>query len=696
MEVFSLKNLHLAWRRINTGTGPLCKKFFRRIYLAYEIAIDENLTDLYERLKGGSYEPREPIRFYIPKLSGLQRPITLLSLEDQIIFQCIANIFAEKLRYRREKVQYNTVYSNILQPKKSIFFVKDWHVGYQKFQTEIKKYYNEECRWIAYFDLAAFYDTICHDLLFKMVSNIKKTELGNLSEYLLKWSSSKKSENHGHGLPQGVLASDFLADCFLLPLDESLISDNIKYLRYCDDIRVFGRSENEVRKAVIKLEIYLRERGLIPQGAKHEIKQVYSIKDALGSLPSIKDDIRETPFKWFTMSPIAAYNRFRSALKGRPLRIIDKSRIRHVLYHASSSYKLTRLVLKQIYHHPEHIDSFIYYLNDCTGSKRSMSEYIKILKSSPYEYVQGEIWHLIAINFRFINQHQRTFLLRKAMNIIKRRNYSIPLKWGVMHFLCQAEKVTFQNYSRFIKYQDAFTQALSVPMLPKARYEDQNVISQLLKRTSFEPSIMLAEQFVNRRMNHNNFHVNVKSLPSQTQNIYRKLRLIRGPKQNIDPMGELLHRRYEIPKFNEWRSLLGNEYTYALQLLNQADAVYDLSRSRWLQEQNAFNHTLFAELYSKLIRRNLIVIDNMVKSPEEAKTFHAYGPLLNKNKNFSKRYPVIGEAFRVCNIRRNTLPGSHPYDNSGQKNKLLTVKERSELTDKLREAYTEILKVIIT
>jgi hypothetical protein len=27
MEVFSLKNLHLAWRRINTGTGPYVRSF---------------------------------------------------------------------------------------------------------------------------------------------------------------------------------------------------------------------------------------------------------------------------------------------------------------------------------------------------------------------------------------------------------------------------------------------------------------------------------------------------------------------------------------------------------------------------------------------------------------------------------------------------------------------------------------------
>lgn len=693
MDTFSLKNLNLAWRRINTGTGHLYKRFFRPLYMAYEIAVDENLKDLRERLKG-NYEPNEPIRFYLPKPSGLQRPITLLSVEDQIVFQSIANIFAEKLRHRRVKIEYNTVYSNILQRKGSIYFVKDWHVSYHEFQEKIKVYYNANYKWVAHFDLAAFYDTICHKLLLNIAYPRSKPDLvDTIRKYLSCWSSSRKSENHSHGLPQGALASDFLAECFLLPIDEALIKEKIKYIRYCDDIRVFGQSERQVREEIIKLEIYFRERGLIPQGAKHAIKEAKSIKDALGSLPSFRDEPEKSPIKWFSIPAILAYRRFRSALGNNPLRITDKSRARHVLYHAAPNYRLINLVLKLMPHHPEHIDSFVYYLNQCKMTSKSISSCIDILKRAPYEYIQGELWHLIANNFNTIISRQRPSLVRKALDVIKNKKGVLPLRWGVIHFLCEAENTLSKDYSRFITFQEPMLQGLAIPMLPDSRFTDKPVMQQLLDRTSIEPSLMLAEQFVNRGLTHSSYGVKAGQLPSQAQNVYRKLRLIKGPKQKIDPMGEILAKRYNISKYNGWKKILGQEYTHALQILKQADAIYLSSRSKWLTDQNAFNHSLFAGLYAKLVSSRIILIDNAIKKPEDAKIVKHYGPLLGANKNFAKKYPNIAKAFLDCNNRRNSIPGSHPYNNSGKQNKWLTPDERKDFTDKLKDAYNKIIDI---
>lgn len=138
-RLFSLKNLELAWRRITTGTNHQYKRFFRPLFYAYEIAIKDNLNDLQKRLEGGSYKVSSPVRIYIPKPSGLQRPITLLSLEDQIIWQAVANIFAERLRDRRKNVELRSVYSNILNDDiNSIFFVKDWHFSYGLCRQKLK------------------------------------------------------------------------------------------------------------------------------------------------------------------------------------------------------------------------------------------------------------------------------------------------------------------------------------------------------------------------------------------------------------------------------------------------------------------------------------------------------------------------------------------------------------------------------
>ena len=120
-----MQNLDLAWRRITTGRNFQYKRIYRPLYYAYEVAHKENLRYLHERLLG-IWKPTSPDRIYIPKPSGLQRPLTLLCIEDQIVLQAVANAFAKKIYEKRKKVENKYVFSNILnEPKNSKFFQND-------------------------------------------------------------------------------------------------------------------------------------------------------------------------------------------------------------------------------------------------------------------------------------------------------------------------------------------------------------------------------------------------------------------------------------------------------------------------------------------------------------------------------------------------------------------------------------------
>ena len=103
------------------------------------------------------------------------------------------------------------------------------------------------------------------------------------------WANPRETWPLHHGIPQGPVASDFLAEVFLLPIDEWM-SRNHNYVRYVDDIRLFGRTEIDVQKAVRDLERLTRDRGLIPQGKKFAITEAETARDAFGSLPSIRED----------------------------------------------------------------------------------------------------------------------------------------------------------------------------------------------------------------------------------------------------------------------------------------------------------------------------------------------------------------------------------------------------------------------
>ena len=227
-SLVSIQNLKLAWRRINTGNNLQHKRFFREMYLVYESALDENLRELHKKLIAKSWNPSHPTRMHLPKPSGLQRPISLLGIEDQILLQAVANIFAKKLRIKRQYVELETVFSNKLAKSgDSIFFTERWPSTYRAFQEKCTHYFDSGYRWAAHFDLSAYYDTISHELLIWVVSprNSQPDTCKTVQVWLQKWSAIDSDTAKGHGIPQGPIASDFLAEAFFLPIDKKLQKD---------------------------------------------------------------------------------------------------------------------------------------------------------------------------------------------------------------------------------------------------------------------------------------------------------------------------------------------------------------------------------------------------------------------------------------------------------------------------------------
>ena len=689
-SIASPQNLRLAWRRITTGLNQQYKRYFRHLYYTYEVGLDDNLRALRELLRNRAFEPTAPERLYLPKASGLQRPIGLLRLEDQIVFQAIANFFASNVFVKRQSVQFVTVYSNILTKRDSPFFFRSWKETYSRFRDKVEEHYRNGYVWIADFDLAAFYDTISHELLFRTIFPRKRqdAETQYLLDLLRTWGSPRPPVGLRHGLPQGPIASDFLAEVFLLPVDLALEGRH-RYVRYVDDVRLFGRTESEVREAVLALEIATRERGLIPQTAKTAVRRATSAVDAVGMLPSLA----VTGGRSGTLPARLAEKHFRAAVAGKPARIKDKTRARFVFFRAQPSPRLLRWALRLLPRHPEHYDAIMTYLSQYGYRKSIANLCLSLLTTSPYDAVRGEAFHVLA---RFLREGRLGNLIRErvldmALPVVRQKGAGFSEKWGALHYLCVAERIGLGRYSRFCRYQSELLQASVGRVLPVAAFTSNEAAGVFLRRTAAEPGLGIATRLLEYRVDPTSL-ADPDNIAPQTLNVFRGLGLMPSPGRPADAVAEILARRYGVDRGARWRALLDAQYPHALSLLAQANAVFETGRSEWLQWQNSFNQTVFLAFQQRL--RNL-------GRPGTVTTVNRHGHLvdfgvtLDANNQFSRHYPDMARAFREMNDRRNRLPASHPYEKKSQlRTEYLRAQERNRFVYLLRGAYRDIVRLM--
>lgn len=693
-DLISNDNLLLAWRRIGTARNHQYKRFFRPLYLAYELAHEDNLKRLHQRLRG-TWQPSSPMRVWLPKPSGLQRPVSLLTIDDQIVLQAIANVFAAKLRQRRAAVEGLTVFSNLLDPSAdSKFFIQDWHRTYLRFQRRCLAHFTAGRRWVAHFDLAAFYDTISHELLIRTVSprggyrNVWQV----VSAWLKVWSSTRDGKPFHHGIPQGPVASDFLAESVLLPIDEALSREDITYVRYADDIRIFAKSKSEAQRAAVRLEVLTRTAGLIPQGKKFALVEARSIADVIGMLPSLAPPDQTDAERDTTLSAVDAEAMIRAALRGRPHTVHDKTKLRFALYRAPRSRRILGIVLRLLPRYPEHIDAFVAFLSIYTKS-RAIEKAIRqaLLDGSPYDYVRAELWLLLS---RLASRRAGVRLRSAARADVGDRNNPAWLKFGALSFLRRCELLGDGKCTDRIRHQPAIVQALLVPGLDESVFSRRQLIASLLRSKAPEPGLMLAAELARRGETHRDYGVQAKELAPEVQNTFKALKLLTARRGvAVDQVGDLLQKRYATAPAG-WREILGPEYLHCLRILVQADAHFDPARSHWLQQQNSFNDALTRRLIGRLTSAGLPGAARLIGRDGKLIKF---GSLLAPGAPFVTHYPDIANCFRAVNDRRNALPASHPYDEKrGVRNRYLSYREQRTFVRTLAQAYSATLALVAT
>lgn len=362
----STPNLKRAYRWLLSNPDARYKNLFRDSYAAFAISSNRNLTRLKDDLRHKRYEAGHASKIFLPKPSGVLRPITLLTVNDQLVYQSCVNVIADKLKPSTKHRYRKRVFNHLYAGKSSKFFYLKWQQSYHMFSDSIRDTFEMSYKWVANFDLTSFYDSIDHNVLkhFLIELQVDDDLISFLMNSLKIWSSSTWSNRSNaiyleHGIPQGPLSSGMLSEVVLKHIDETgERGRRTKYFRYVDDIKIFAKNEKYLRQKLIALDLCSKEIGLFPQTSKINIRRLKNPEDEIKSV-----SIPPEP----SIGPFGSQNKLVKRLleitrRGRVAKD-HTSRFKYLLGHVDPTHKLNSRLLDVLTNHPEFSESISRYFS---------------------------------------------------------------------------------------------------------------------------------------------------------------------------------------------------------------------------------------------------------------------------------------------------------------------------------------------
>jgi hypothetical protein len=352
-------NLKRAWRWIQSNPDAAYKSYFRLQYQQFAVAEDALITDLADRLRRGIYEPEAACKIFQPKASGILRPISLLTVEDQIVYQAATNLIAENLYPRIVNKYLTKIFGNLYAGKKSIWFYRKWTDAYKAFNEASRRAFTDGLVYTASFDITACYDSLDHQVLRHFLERIGldvdfRTKF---TEWLERWTATGRGIIHNHGIPQGPLSSGLVSEVVLSSFDDLRIKGvDFRYFRYVDDIRLFAKSEHDLRRLLVALDLISKDIGLFPQSGKIGIHRIHDIEVELKSVSNPP----EPSISW----PFANQKKLSKRIEKLTPRyeVMDATRFKYLLGHAVPTAKLTARLWRVLEKRPELYRSVCSYL----------------------------------------------------------------------------------------------------------------------------------------------------------------------------------------------------------------------------------------------------------------------------------------------------------------------------------------------
>ena len=179
-----------------------------------------------------------------------------------------------------------------------------------------------------------------------------------------------------------------LSEAVLLHLDEAGEKGRQTiYLRYVDDVKILAKSEDELRRKLVKLDITAKEVGLFPQTSKINIRVIADPDDEIKSVsrppePAIKPIVDQDKL----------VARILAMIRGGKVAPLLVTRFKYLVAHADPTSRLNKKLLLVLGNQPELSNSISNYLSRYKKVPDSVAKSILEILNEP------ELYHAVNAN----------------------------------------------------------------------------------------------------------------------------------------------------------------------------------------------------------------------------------------------------------------------------------------------------------
>jgi len=356
-----------------------------------------------------------------------------------LVYQAIGNIVADRLYERTKSRYYVNIFGNLYSGPGERFFLQRWENGYRAFNGANRKAFREGQQWLVQFDFASFYDSIGHGVLERLLMElgVGKDVCQLLCKKLLPpWSCAGDDFVKLHrvvldtGIPQGPLPSPILAEVVLAYIDEHMSKlGYVTYLRYADDIRIWGDNQEQVRLSAAILDRLARNIGIFPQSKKFAIEKIEDIDSVLKEV-SMPTDVEEPDDEAFALieeelkgrdAMRHLWNLLSKLLSHEDVRSQDITEFKFLLSATDASNTVARRLCELMRAMPHLTEACCFYIERVERpTTELMNAVIELINHYPgYPWMSGRLLRVAWTHKRYLSTAHKQALRPKVAFLMK-------------------------------------------------------------------------------------------------------------------------------------------------------------------------------------------------------------------------------------------------------------------------------------